>query len=638
MDFLENWLNTHLDMQQEALAYFFAQSLIALVIFISIHLASQKSTQLFSTLQRSLYKAPLPNTVKNQINAVFRLLKPNFHWLAVTVIYYSVIMWGPEDYFITLALSTLLSLLIIYSLSLLITSFAIENVHSSTNTLLSRTKLKKISEESKSLSQIILLCLMPIHLTNAFRFELFVDITIYLLCFSALVYFTSKQLQQYKAVILKFIIRQFPSSIESFPKKYADKERVSFVFILLFLIAYLIKFLLIIHQKLLRLPAYKTLAAKILWIQIEQRLPASDEEEEFDIDETYEKWFNKSYPDFKVINTEGIKAFEQKANDILDNWFSEKITENDLMIYGHRGIGKTTCVKHWIDESEYHDKSIQIELKSKLTNTIELFSLLSSEFGHGIKDSSDLLAFDKELTTKKIVIIDNAENLFLSTVGGFESYKTMLSIVNLPLRNIFWIFIMGSDPYFYLNDVFGRLNQYSYVFNLLPWRSEEIRELIMNRHQTSRRKLVFDELLFSSIGNDELSSYSATADRCFLLLAELSNGNPSLAMNYWINAASKAGNFTIEIGIPERPSTGFLSDYSADLLFIYAVLIRHKSLNIDEASLATRQNKSVAQRAIKLGIDNGFIKEMENQRFIIKTHWVSPIYQFLLAKNYLHGN
>src|SRR5690606_3300911 len=110
----------------------------------------------------------------------------------------------------------------------------------------------------------------------------------------------------------------------------------------------------------------------------------------------------------------------------------------------------------------------------------------------------------------------------------------------------------GSDPYYYLNDVFGKLNQYSYVFNLLSWRSEEIRELIMSRHHASKRKLVFDELLFSSMGNDELSSYSATADRCFLLLAELSNGNPALAMNYWINAASKAGNFTIEIGVPER--------------------------------------------------------------------------------------
>ncbi len=638
MNLLNHWLHTHLDVHQEAFAYFFAQSLLAVFLFACIHFGSLKSASLISLLQRSLYRAPLPNTLKNLINRIFRFLKANFHWLAITAFYYVLMTWASKDSFMILALTTLLSLLIIYSFSFLIITFAIENVHSSTNTLLSRKKLKHITEESEKLSQIIILCFIPIHLTNAFSYSKSMDIAIYVFCFLAATYFITRNLQQYKNVIIKFIVRQLPSSAESLPAKYAETKRVSFIFVLLFIFAYLIKAALIIHQKLLKIPAYQKLAAKILWMQIEQRLPSDDEDEEFDVDENYEKWFGKTYPDIKLINTEGFKAYEEKTNAIIDSWLAEKITENDLMIYGNRGVGKTTCVKQWIDKSEYKKQAVQIELKSKLTNTIELFGLLSSELDQEIKGNTDLLAFDKELTEKKIIIIDNADNLFLSTIGGFESYKALLSLVNLPLRNIFWIFIMGSDAYYYLNDVFGRLNQYSHVFNLLNWRSEEIRELIMSRHHASRRKLKFDELLFSSIGNDELSSYSATADRCFLLLAELSNGNPSLAMNYWTNAASKAGNFTIEIGIPERPSTSFLNDYSADLLFIYAVLIRHKSLNIEEAASATRQNNSVAQRAIKLGIDNGFIKEVENQRFIIKTHWVSPIYHFLLSKNYLHGN
>jgi GTPase SAR1 family protein len=363
---------------------------------------------------------------------------------------------------------------------------------------------------------------------------------------------------------------------------------------------------------------------------------AGDIEEEVLIDEKYEKWFSSQYQPQNFVHTENGRFAKELTDETVNNWLLDKAEENDLLFMGAAGSGKTSLIKYWIENTELEVPIHYHSINPKALLEAELYILLSQILNSQIASIEDLIAFDKE-AEKCVIVLDDAHNLFLSDIRGFQCYKLLLECLNAPLENIFWIVLLNDQSYTYLNDVFGHMQQYSYKIELRPWSVAEIRDLIMSRHKTSKRKLVFDELLFSSLGNDELSAYSATADRCFRILWEQSSGNPLLAMAIWVKAASKKERFTIEVGLPEKPSGQIFNDFTADSLFIYSALVKHGNLTEDEAARSTRLSPSIARRAFKLGRDYGFLIHMTNNRFCIHPLWMNTIISFLKNKNYLHG-
>ena len=62
-----------------------------------------------------------------------------------------------------------------------------------------------------------------------------------------------------------------------------------------------------------------------------------------------------------------------------------------------------------------------------------------------------------------LVVLDEAQNFFLKEIGGLEGWRTVLSLVNARLDNVFWLLMINNQSWAYLCNVFGRDYQFRNV-------------------------------------------------------------------------------------------------------------------------------------------------------------------------------
>lgn len=390
-----------------------------------------------------------------------------------------------------------------------------------------------------------------------------------------------------------------------------------------------------IHNQLLRLESYQAMTAKFLKIRLEQSQSATEPVDKGTQEDThYESWFlNRDLPIEKpalVMASPWVKELDK----ICHEWLEGKQEENDLALIGECGIGKSTLIRQWQDKWQ-DSKTLLLTVTEKTTTEDGIFNLVKEALG--ISSGADIAQFvneQKELD-KTIIVIDEAQNLFLGDVGCFNAYKMLQSLISAKLENIFWIVAINQQSWIYLNDVFSRTYQFSSRINIQRWSQQEIRELILSRHRASKRRLRYDELLLASTAHSETATRAAEA-RCFSLLWDQSSGIPAVALSIWVNAARHPGRGQIEMGIPERPVSSVMLELSDDHLFVYAALITHETLNTQQAQAVTHLAEPIVRRALKLGLDQGFVIRKNRGRYTINSLWYIQLCQLLRRKNFLH--
>lgn len=613
-----------------------AEFLSGMVAFFAATWLLKQSVRLVANVQRGIYRTRWPYPLKKQFDTLLKIIKPNTAWLMallLSVLTQALLPAGSSGVRI---FHELLLLYIMYRLILLAVVFSLERAYVTVEKYTPEPILKKNYTDSVKLARQFSVMFFVGRYLDFYMENPWLQVFLIALIASTTLYVYCRLLQENHTIGLRFIIRQLPSGIGEWLKQRYEQHEADSVFVLAFLLAHLIRLFLAVHTWLLRFDYYKMLSARILRLHLEQKQQAEPEEESI-ADSRYERWFSAAYVPQTLIDSDSSRHGCKQLEEILDKWLADKALENDLLLTGPYGCGKTTAVKSWMETNAQELTFHWISIPAKTLNAAAFFALFDGVGNQPLEQMDDLLALDQH-SDKMVIILDDCHNLFLSDINGFTGYKLLLECINAPLKNLFFVVMMNDESYIYLDDVFGWSQQYSYHIALKPWKVEDIRDLVMSRHKASKRKLVFDELLFAGIGNDELSTYSATADRCYRLLWEQASGIPALAMAIWAKAASRKERFTVEIGLPEKPAVGFLNDYPVDFLFIYSALARHQNLTQEEASRSTRLPEGITRRALKLGKDAGFLLQDESGRYSFHPLWAYPVTSYLRVKNYLHGN
>jgi|GEM_PF-5652353 len=609
------------------------QLLAAVAITLIMHRLVSRSRHIFSSLQKRLYQSRLSRGLRNQLGSLLRLSNPNFPWLCSLFLGFIYTKYFQKAYLFDYLIVNFIFSYALFRFTLVVSTYAIEHSYSATHIFVSKSLLRNLYSGTKRFSYLLTLFSYSLFLMHSYSINTLILLLSYVFFILILIKVAFSVLKEHEKVLKKFIIKQLPHNDNN-----TYEKAFSLIFIAYLFLAHTLTAILIVHKNLLHIKYYQQFTAKVLWLHLDQKQQDATHTDNSDIneiiDENYGHWFRSNYEPKKITSTENITKLNESLSKITDAWLNNKSSENNILLHGCRGIGKSTLIKNWEKSANNTKKIVRTNLACRDTSEANLIKSISNSLEINIDSIDELLILD-ETIEKTIVVIDNCENLFLSKIGGFKAYQLILSLITMPLNNIFWVFVIGTETNKILNNIFGQSHQFSHCLEMRSWQSEEIREMIMSRHNSSRRRLIFDELLFSSIGNDEYSSYASAADRCFLLLAEQSNGNPSIAIEAWFKASSKKDAYTIEIGLPEKANMAFLSQCSSDLLFIYAALIKHKQLSLKDAYQSTRQEESVALRAFKFGIDQGFLHKNERNEFSVHAYWHFQLISFLTSKNYL---
>lgn len=320
----------------------------------------------------------------------------------------------------------------------------------------------------------------------------------------------------------------------------------------------------------------------------------------------------------------------------IENWSLGLTAEHMLAIQGETGVGKSCLLlsieKHF---SKYNVKKVSIP--SKITSEKELYFFLEKSLGIICSEGHTNRDLSESNVNKRLILLDEGQNLFLAHRGGFSAFKAFINLCNRPDKNIFWCVVINHYAWSYLNAVTGGSQFFRHVFKINRWSDVDICSLILTRHNKTNYQLEYDPIIFATKDSWSADELKLAQNRYFELLWEQSRGNPRTALILWTSALEMVGEKRLRVGIPTSSPLKPLACLTDEELFVIAAIIRHENLTLKEAISVTSLPDGVVCHALSVGIERGFLERSENDRYRIRPLWQSPLSQTLIHKNFIYG-
>jgi len=389
------------------------------------------------------------------------------------------------------------------------------------------------------------------------------------------------------------------------------------------------------HRLLIDFDWYRKLTARWFKMRVSSRDDADADKDLRQVAENYSSWFADSHAERELPYIEsGLFSAIRKP---LDRWLEEKSDENALLLTGERGIGKSSALRKLektLAEKNPDLKVSYCQVPAKTCAPESVLSLVGRCLDTDLSNGAGMLVDSDDARQPTVVILDNAQNFFLSDVGRLNGWQTLLGLTNARVNNIYWIISINNQSWAYLSNVFGRDYQFNNVLRAKPWTQNDIRSLILSRNHLSSFKLQYDEVLLSTRG-PEAGNIRNAEQRYFSLLWDACHGNPMLALRLWLTSVHAAGG-VVTASLPEEPVLPNADKLSGKLLFVYAAIVIHENLTTEEIVAATSLPESVVRYALKAAFDAGFLQRSDDGRYRIVPLWYYTITNLLARKNLLH--
>lgn len=339
-----------------------------------------------------------------------------------------------------------------------------------------------------------------------------------------------------------------------------------------------------------------------------------------------------------VHNAQGL---EENILGEISEWIHGESDEHSLVVFGDKGVGKTTLLKRVgiLLEGKEQLEVRYAKMPAKTITKSAINDFIATIFASDKSEGDfNIYNYDKELQYKIVVIIDECQNIFLSQTGGFDAYYILTNLINMNTKNIFWVMSFNKYSWLFLDRAFGRTQFFRNVFELSGWDDAKIKELIMKRHRKTNYRLSFDLLISATRSQDEIDKYASIESKFFKLLWELSRGNPRAALYLWMSALSRKSKNVFNVNVPKEAELNGIEHMPDELLFVIASVLKHENLSSLEIESTTNLQKGLVRNAIKLALEKKFFFKDERNRYMIDISIQHGLSKFLKVKNFIYGS
>jgi hypothetical protein len=611
---------------------------LAIAIFIGLHRVSRRSTALLLHLHNLIVERAAKRRWVKALARLFSGLAPLapwiLLWLALGVF---TALFSGSNAPLLLWWAPLAELYIIYGLLCLIGEWLLLRICSGAGIFLSSEQTQQLTVQARIHSRWLIWPWIVLYLIDHLVGPSLLYCVTELLGWAVIWFVLASLLRVRHQEYLANLKRMLPEAADPVVDRLlADKRFIFFATLLLPL-----QLLLFIRQYLDQLLAdfdwYRSLSAR--WFRMRTKSLVEQNAEEIsteEVSEQYERWFTpegEGTSKLPVIDTGLLQALHKP----LDTWLKNRSDENSLLVTGEKGIGKSAALdrlEQYIGKEVPDIVVLRITVPAKTTGKQAVYELIGGTLGVDLGDGPAVLARTDEERKPTVIMLDEAQNLFLAEVGHLDGWRTLLSLTNIRLRNIFWVVAINNQSWAYLCNVFGREYQMRTAIRAKRWSQNEIRSLILSRNHLSGYKIQYDDILLATRGPDAGNLRNAE-QRYFSLLWDSCHGVPMTALEMWLTSIRTNGS-TVTVGLPQIPGSGVLERLGSKLMFVYAAIATHENLTFEEIIMVTNQQENVVRYALKSALDADFVARSEDGRYRITPLWYHTVISYLTRKNMLH--
>lgn len=273
-------------------------------------------------------------------------------------------------------------------------------------------------------------------------------------------------------------------------------------------------------------------------------------------------------PRFLVGREEELDGFRQA----LDAWKQGRYAA--CQVIGARGSGKTSLLNCAVPAVFSGETVVRGMLGERPQSAQELDSFLLQLLGAGGGQSLEAVLE----SSRRVVILEEAERVFLKRFGGFTAARRLLEIVQLSASTTLWILVLNIHGSRLLGEAVQWNAFFSHTINTMSvWREDLVRA-ILQRHNLSGLKLAFTAPAVSGLRR-RLGIRPDPQESFFDSLYEQSGGNFRSAFELWQSSIELVEGGTIHMKQPLAPDVAPLrKELRQEDHFALLSILQHGSL------------------------------------------------------------
>lgn len=320
------------------------------------------------------------------------------------------------------------------------------------------------------------------------------------------------------------------------------------------------------------------------------------------------------------------------GNDILGmarDWASRG-GNNAVVVYGHKGSGKS-CLLELISRgapSDWTVATLAIPPKLCTANAVREF------LRDALPEATDIE--HPESGTRTLMLLDDAQNVFLARPGGFEGYRELMNIIGATARTHFWCAVFNQSSWNYLTGAFDFEPGFLKTREMSPMTEDDLRNLILRRHRQQHYELSYDAIIRATQNPDEDDNITHVEAQFFRLLWGLAKGNPRAALVLWLSALSLSRDGRLHVSVPGHRKAKAIDGVGGNGLFVYSAVIKHENLSFEETVSVTSLPAILVRNTLREGVEQGLLAIDDKDRYRVSPTAQFSVTQFLIARNYLH--
>ncbi|MGH1364779.1 MAG: hypothetical protein ACRBF0_14545 [Calditrichia bacterium] len=348
---------------------------------------------------------------------------------------------------------------------------------------------------------------------------------------------------------------------------------------------------------------------------------------------------------FQLLPLEDERFFSGRDKELevirsdFQNW--KNGMDVTTIIVGEKGSGRTTLINFAMPLFE-DEKTYRVDFTETLQDEKTFMKMFKAGFPDVAGDSWEDL--EKQLVEREepvVLIVENIQNLFLKTVDGFQLLERFMMLIIRSSKQVFWIFSCNRYSWDYLDRVlkFGRY--FGRVLSLGGLQKEMVEDILIKRHRVTGYRLVFDipgkikrQRKFRKMMR-EGKEQVYLREMFFEQLQEISAGNISVAMLYWLRAIQKITEEELVLNPVIDFDYSFVFQMEGDELFTLGALVQHDMLEIHEHASVFHQEQEKSLSILRALSRRGILLD-EPTGFRIHPFLYRPVVRALTMRNILH--
>lgn len=303
-------------------------------------------------------------------------------------------------------------------------------------------------------------------------------------------------------------------------------------------------------------------------------------------------------PRFLVGREEELDGFRQA----LAGWREGRYAA--CMVVGARGSGKTSLLNCAIPEIFSSENVVRRQFSNRVTSPQSLESELRQIIGGGGNDLTFTLA-----STRRVVILEEVERVFIKSFGGFAAARRLIEIVQSSASTTLWILVINVHGARLLEEALRWQGYFSHVINSMSVWREDLEQAILQRHNLSGLKLAFAPPRESGL-RARLGLQSDPREAFFHALYEQSGGNFRSALELWQSSVVEVEGGAIHMRQPLSPDlAGLRKSLRQEDHFTLLSILQHGSLTAQELAQVLLEPLSSSQLRLDRLTAMGLIKQ-----------------------------